>query len=682
MNESLKLNALAILGSVCSNFLLAVFMLFQGLIQDGRDDNIPSPVNRRRFLGIGLSFLALIAVDVSFQLNTISIGLYETTRALWCSLYVGSVLYLLDLKRREVLFIASATATIALLGLLAAPLMMTSLTFGAAYAITAVAFYRFYLRSRGFSSLILSACSTASCLSCALFFVVLRNANPYQQSLGYFHYFLIQSIAIFMAWVQFPREVLGQSPVKFDQGLASTLLLVALIAEIVVQYGLFWTLDRTSLVYIVGNVTFLAEFLLVYYYHRNELWIHTDSMALLLKEVQEQVQIIQRQKEEIENKATIIDRQHRLELAGQTAGQAAHDIQNMLSPIMTLVSKMDQAHAKYPIPHFNELNDSLKELNKLNTELLILSRRGTTQSRPTWIHELITRLVKRCNSPRLKHEVDMGLWVEGSWAQLSRALTNLVNNAFEASAKVPETPVIVRATAFLNSQAQSCHLGFLSPGEWALIEVIDEGPGIPAESLDNIFEPFFSTKDTETRSGTGLGLPTVKAIVDDHQGVLDLDSRPGHTCFRIYLPIIDKPSRATDIALLSGSETVIVADDDSQLRDEYAQIFEDAGYTVYKAPNGREVLRLLVHCHARLLFLDYKMPGLNAYETLKGAIHISPNIACLVHTSLLGDSERVQIQNMGAHLILDKPASTIDVLFYAREAIKESRPKQLLSKPF
>ncbi len=129
-----------------------------------------------------------------------------------------------------------------------------------------------------------------------------------------------------------------------------------------------------------------------------------------------------------------------------------------------------------------------------------------------------------------------------------------------------------------------------------MLSVSDTGVGIPVEIQKRIFEPFFTTK--EVGEGTGLGLATVYAITKQHEGLINVDSEPGHgTTFRIYLPVVESEAKPgleekMNIPVVGGTETILLAEDDEVIRDLVVQVLEQAGYRVLVAQDGEEALRL------------------------------------------------------------------------------------------
>ena len=236
-------------------------------------------------------------------------------------------------------------------------------------------------------------------------------------------------------------------------------------------------------------------------------------------------------------KAEVIERQRRLELAAQTAGQAAHDIQNIISPILVRTSEIQRkaGNSEALRESVDTIRGQVTQLLDLNGQMLALSRRGRMDMSPIQVRELLDDLADRFPGKRLIQKTANDAWVNGSWSQLSRAISNLLTNAFEADQSKASQVTIGYGTIQIDKTLR-CHLGFLPPGRYATIEVDDKGPGISKDILEQIFEPFFSSKRGNQTSGSGLGLSIVAAVVDDHKGILDLRTGPSGTCFTRRTP--------------------------------------------------------------------------------------------------------------------------------------------------
>jgi two-component system cell cycle sensor histidine kinase/response regulator CckA len=337
----------------------------------------------------------------------------------------------------------------------------------------------------------------------------------------------------------------------------------------------------------------------------------------------------------------------KMQAIGQLAGGVAHDFNNLLTAIQL---RLDELLHRHPVgdPSYEglaEIRQTGLRAADLVRKLLAFSRKQTVQRETLDLGELISEfevLLRRLLREDVKLETDYGRnlpLVRADKSQLETAVMNLAVNARDAmrsqgpSSKQGGAPGVVRIRTARLTQAEAKSLGYAgaTPGEWALIEVADTGPGIPADIQAKIFEPFFTTKPVG--EGTGLGLSTVYGIVKQADGWIHLESKMGEgTAFRIFLPVYipvagaepaaapAKPARpaARD---LSGVGRILFVEDEDAVRGVAARLLRARGYEVIEACDGEEALEL-AELHAGqidLLISDVIMPGLDGPTLLKKA---------------------------------------------------------------
>jgi two-component system cell cycle sensor histidine kinase/response regulator CckA len=216
--------------------------------------------------------------------------------------------------------------------------------------------------------------------------------------------------------------------------------------------------------------------------------------------------------------------------------------------------------------------------------------------------------------------------------------------------------------------------GYGNVGDFVLISVSDSGIGMDAETRQKIFEPFFTTK--EVGKGTGLGLSMVYGIVKQHKGYIDVYSEPGiGTTFKIYLPVDDHGADTTQSSSVAlpegGDETVLVAEDDAEVRSFLTGTLEHAGYRVIEAPDGGVALAEYArHRDAiALLVLDVVMPVKDGKEVLEEARKLDPAARCLFLSGYTGDIfQRRGLPEDGVNFI-SKPVSRAELLKVVRRLI-------------
>ena len=325
----------------------------------------------------------------------------------------------------------------------------------------------------------------------------------------------------------------------------------------------------------------------------------------------------------------------KMQAIGQLAGGVAHDFNNLL---MAIFMQLDELSQRHPVgdPSYEGLNQIRQTSTRaadLVRKLLAFSRKQTVQRESLDLGELISEfevLLRRVLPEDIALVTEYGRTlptVRADRGQLETAVMNLVVNARDAIRVHGGSTVRIRAARVTAAEAQA--LGYPDPaGEQALIEVSDDGAGIPPEVLNKIFDPFFTTKPVG--EGTGLGLATVYGIVKQSDGWIAVDSRPGEgAAFRIFLPIhvaavmAPPPPRPARPAArdLSGAGRILFVEDEDAVRSVAAKLLRVRGYEVIEAASGEEALDL-AEAHAGeidLMISDVVMPGMQGPELLKAA---------------------------------------------------------------
>jgi two-component system cell cycle sensor histidine kinase/response regulator CckA len=325
----------------------------------------------------------------------------------------------------------------------------------------------------------------------------------------------------------------------------------------------------------------------------------------------------------------------KMQAIGQLAGGVAHDFNNLL---MAIFMQLDELSQRHPVgdPSYEGLNQIRQTSTRaadLVRKLLAFSRKQTVQRESLDLGELISEfevLLRRVLPEDIALVTEYGRnlpTVRADRGQLETAVMNLVVNARDAIRAHGGSTVRIRAARVTAAEAHA--LGYPDPrGEQAMIEVSDDGAGIPPEVLNKIFDPFFTTKPVG--EGTGLGLATVYGIVKQSDGWIAVDSRPGEgAAFRIFLPVhvaavaAPPPPRPARPAArdLSGAGRILFVEDEDAVRSVAAKLLRARGYEVIEAASGEEALDL-AEAHAGeidLMISDVVMPGMQGPELLKAA---------------------------------------------------------------
>ncbi len=334
----------------------------------------------------------------------------------------------------------------------------------------------------------------------------------------------------------------------------------------------------------------------------------------------------------------------KMQAIGQLAGGVAHDFNNLLMAIQLRLDELLQRHSVGDPSYegLNEIRQTGVRAADLVRKLLAFSRKQTVKRERLELGELISefevllrRLLREDVKLETKYGRDLPL-VLADKSQLETAVMNLAVNARDAmrgkGSKGGGGGIVRIKTAGL-TQAEARAAGWAEAPEAgaALIEVSDTGPGIPPEIMSKVFEPFFTTK--AVGEGTGMGLATVYGIVDQAEGHITLESRPGEgATFRIFLPVhvpsvealaqpVEvKPAR-TVARDLSGAGKILFVEDEDAVRGVAARLLRARGYEVIEAADGEEALILAEENAGSIdmLISDVIMPGMDGPSLLKRA---------------------------------------------------------------
>jgi two-component system cell cycle sensor histidine kinase/response regulator CckA len=315
-----------------------------------------------------------------------------------------------------------------------------------------------------------------------------------------------------------------------------------------------------------------------------------------------------------------------MQAIGQLAGGVAHDFNNVLTAIIGF-SDLLLANHRPTDPAFHDIMQIKQNANRaagLVRQLLAFSRRQTLRPQVLQLgevladlHVLLRRLVGETIELDVKHGRDLWL-VRADLNQFEQVIVNLVVNARDA---MPEGgKIVVRTRNVAEAECPDFKETTLIPADYVLIEIEDEGHGIPADVRDKIFEPFFTTK--EVGKGTGLGLSMVYGIVKQTGGFIFVDSIVDEgTAFRIFLPrhvpeANEAPAKieaAKPAADLTGHGTILLVEDEEAVRAFGARALTSRGYTVIEASSGVDALEVFDKLDAKidLIVSDVVMPEMD-----------------------------------------------------------------------
>ena len=373
----------------------------------------------------------------------------------------------------------------------------------------------------------------------------------------------------------------------------------------------------------------------------------------------------------------------KMESIGRLAGGVAHDFNNMLSVILGYAElTRDRLPEGHPLTEYvQEIRKAANHSKDTISQLLAFSRKQIVVPKSVELNELIMSM-KTALARLIGEDIELhfrpreGLWkIKCDPSQLDQILVNFAVNARDA---MPKGGRLTIETANVACDDPSCreHLG-ITPGEYVLLLVSDNGIGMDQQTLSKIFEPFFTTKGVG--QGTGLGLSTVYGIVKQNRGFIYVDSEPGRgSSFKVYFPRIlqeDEPvETAEETALVSGSGTVLLVEDDPMVRKMTTAMLERIGYTVIASEGPREALLFCKQADTPidLLISDVVMPGMNGRELRDQIQAIKPGVKVLFvsgYTSNVIAGHGVLEE--GVHFA-EKPFTLNDLARKVQEAIKSS----------
>lgn len=376
-------------------------------------------------------------------------------------------------------------------------------------------------------------------------------------------------------------------------------------------------------------------------------------------------------------------RSQRMESLGTLAGGIAHDLNNVLTPI--LMSAQLLAHDERD-PDRLELLATLESSVKRGAEMVrqvLAFARGVEGRRESVSMDDLLDDVESYARGALPSTIELTVTRPESLAsstgdatQFMQVMINLLLNARDA---MPQGGRLLVNAAIENHDTEVVSIGHVAEaGAYAVFSVEDSGHGMPAEVMAKVFEPFFTTKDAG--KGTGLGLSTTLAIVRSHGGFLQVYSEPGNgTCFRVGIPISSsaprvRPARVAGATLPVGAgEHVLVVDDEEFIRRITCQTLEAHGYRTSDAANGREAIDFIESGADTidLVLTDMMMPVMDGAATTAYLEEHHPEIPIIAASGLTAHGDSSGSVGMGVSRFLPKPYTTSMLLTTVRETLRE-----------
>ncbi|HAM50031.1 MAG TPA: hybrid sensor histidine kinase/response regulator [Nitrospiraceae bacterium] len=370
----------------------------------------------------------------------------------------------------------------------------------------------------------------------------------------------------------------------------------------------------------------------------------------------------------------------KMEAIGQLAGGIAHDFNNILTAIISYANLV-QMTVPADDPSKAYVENVLALSNRaatLTQGLLAFSRKQILDQRPVDMNEIIRRVEKLLS--RIIGEdivfrtdlIDGPLTVFADMGQMEQVLMNLVANARDA---MPHGGILTIGTLriVLDEEFVKMH-GYGKPGSFVIVSVSDTGTGMNEDIRQRIFDPFFTTK--ELGRGTGLGLSIVYGIIKQHNGYVDVYSEIGKgTTFKLYLPLIGadagEAAKAGVAIAARGDETILLAEDEAEVRNITKIILERYGYKVIEASDGEEAVRKFGENkhEVQLLLIDVVMPKKNGREAYEEIIKMRPDVKAIFISGYTADIMYKQGLLEKGLAFVSKPIAPADLLRKIRELL-------------
>ncbi len=385
---------------------------------------------------------------------------------------------------------------------------------------------------------------------------------------------------------------------------------------------------------------------------------------------------MEQEKEQIENQ---LRQAQKMEAIGTLAGGIAHDFNNILTIITGYTDLLLEKHKSDDRTHriLHEIFSATQRGTNLVHQILTFSRKKKLEHKPLKLDSIVKETIKflQTSLPKsiaLKAHIETDHCVILSDpTQAQQVLINLCTNAAHAIGDRDGTVTVsLRETSVSTA---GCTEPGLEPGTYLLLSVTDDGPGMDAETVDHIFEPYFTTK--EKGKGTGLGLAVVHGIVKSHHGTVSVSSKPGEgTTFDLYFPLHEQPLPEDDAyhdLPAAGSESLLVVDDEPAVADIMSQILTPLGYAVVVKTAAREALEAFQRNPAAFdaVITDKNMPEMNGFTLSEKILALRPDIPVLLCTGYSEKSDEEKAREKGIHEVIMKPLSRHNLAAAIRRAI-------------
>ena len=390
-------------------------------------------------------------------------------------------------------------------------------------------------------------------------------------------------------------------------------------------------------------------------------------------------------KEALRESEEKLARSKKMESLGLLAGGVAHDLNNVLSgivsyPELILMDLPEESKLRKPVETIMESGNRAAAIVQ---DLLTVARGVATAKEPLSLNDMVSdylispelnKLKQFQPAVTIKTSLDGDLLnVKGSEVHIRKVVMNLTSNAAEA---VEGSGSVTISTMNRYLDRPVCGYSEVSIGEYAVLAVSDDGPGISPDDLKKIFEPFY-TKKVMGRSGTGLGLAVVWNTMQDHDGYIDVKSDENGTTFELYFPITRDEISDKDLSIpledfKGNKETILVVDDVKTQREISCKMLDMLGYITIAVSSGEEAVEYLKENRVDLVLLDMIMdPGINGRETYERIIKIHPGQKAVIISGFADTDEVKKARRAGAGQYIKKPVTLEKLGLAVKEELGE-----------
>jgi signal transduction histidine kinase/ActR/RegA family two-component response regulator len=359
----------------------------------------------------------------------------------------------------------------------------------------------------------------------------------------------------------------------------------------------------------------------------------------------------------------------KMEALGTLAGGIAHDFNNLLMGIQgrTSLMSMHTGENKTNLEHIHAIEEYVQSATNLTRQLLGTARGGKYDPRPTDLTELVSSSSAMFGRTRKEitiitdlHPVPVVAQIDRE--QLEQVLLNIYVNAWQA---MPRGGTISLKTAVETLEPVHADPHGIIPGRYGKILISDSGLGMDDSTRQQVFDPFFTTKDKGR--GTGLGLASAYGIIKNHGGFITVASTVNQgTTFNIYLPESDTQpteSISRDAGIATGSETILLVDDEQMIIEVGEAVLSELGYRVLTALGGEEAIDRVEDHQEQidLVILDLIMPGMDGEATFDRLRKIHPDLPVILSSGYAIDGQATEIMRRGCNGFIQKPFSIADL---------------------